>query len=110
MMLLEEENLTQRKLLQSILLKGILKTWKGYAIKYPENVSHLVIANSFHSFLMWQENCDNSNHEIKTNYPEVWEELMEGRLQGAVSSDSIHYEIYGRAPYGFLFAYNPENC
>jgi len=58
---------------------------------------------------MWQENCDNSNHEIKTNYPEVWEELMEVREQGAVSSDKIHYEIYDRVPYGFLYAYNPEN-
>jgi len=82
---------------------------QGYAIKYPENVSHLIIANSFHSYLMWQENCDNSNHEIKTNYPEVWEELMEVREQGAVSSDKIHYEIYDRVPYGFLYAYNPEN-
>ena len=50
---------------------------QGYAIKYPQNVSHLILANSFHSFLMWQENCDNSNHEIKTNYPEVWKDLME---------------------------------
>ena len=81
---------------------------QGYAIKYPENVSHLIIANSFHSYLMWQENCDNSNHEIKTNYPEVWEELMKVREQGAVSSDKVHYEIYGRVPYGFLYAYNPE--
>jgi len=82
---------------------------QGYAIKYPDNVSHLIIANSFHSYLMWQENCDNSNHEIKTNYPEVWEELMEVRMQGAVSSDPIHYEIYDKVPYGFLYAYNPEN-
>ncbi|MGB5529492.1 MAG: alpha/beta hydrolase [Ignavibacteriaceae bacterium] len=82
---------------------------QGYAIKYPGNVSHLIIANSFHSYLMWQENCDNSNHEIKTNYPEVWEELMKAREQGAVSSDPVHYEIYGRVPYGFLYAYNPEN-
>ena len=82
---------------------------QGYAIKYPENVSHLVIANSFHSYLMWQENCDNSNHEIKTNYPKVWEELMKVREQGAVSSDKIHQEIYGRVPYGFLYGYNPEN-
>lgn len=81
---------------------------QGYAIKYPENVSHLIVANSFHSYLMWQENCDNSNHEIKTNYPEVWEDLMKVREQGAVSSDKVHYEIYGRVPYGFLYAYNPE--
>jgi proline iminopeptidase len=82
---------------------------QGYAIKYPENVSHLILANTFYSYLMWQENCDNSNHEIEENYPEVWEELMKVRMQGAVSSDPIHYEIYGRVPYGFLYAYNPEN-
>ena len=82
---------------------------QGYAIKYSQNVSHLIIANSFHSYLMWQENCDNSNHEIKTNYPEIWEELMEIRMQGFVSCDPEHYEIYDRVPYGFLYAYNPEN-
>jgi proline iminopeptidase len=82
---------------------------QGYAIKYPENVSHLILANTFHSYLMWQENCDNSNYEIKENYPEIWEELMKIREQGAVSSDPIHQEIYGRVPYGFLYAYNPEN-
>lgn len=82
---------------------------QGYAIKYPEHVSHLILANTFHSYLMWQENDDNSNHEIKTNYPEVWEDLMKVREQGAVSSDQIHQEIYSRVPYGFLYAYNPEN-
>ncbi len=133
MMLSEEGSLILLKLLLSILWKETLKTWKvcakrwaliklnilghsyggvvaqGYAIKYPENVSHLIIANSFHSYLMWQKNCDNSNHEIKTNYPEVWEKLMKVREQGSVSSDPVHYEIYGRVPYGFLYAYNPEN-
>jgi proline iminopeptidase len=82
---------------------------QGYAIKYPENVSHLILANSFHSYLMWQENCDNSNREIKTNYPEVWDELMKEREQGVISSDQIHQEIYSKVPYGFLYAYNPEN-
>jgi len=82
---------------------------QGYAIEYPEHVSHLILANTFHSYLMWQENDDNSNHEIKTNYPEVWKDLMKVREQGVVSSDSIHQEIYSRVPYGFLYAYNPEN-
>lgn len=82
---------------------------QAYAIKYPNNVSHLILANTFHSFLMWQENCDNSNREIKTNYPEVWNDLMKVREMGAVSSDQIHQEIYSRVPYGFLYSYNPEN-
>jgi proline iminopeptidase len=81
---------------------------QGYAIKYPGNVSHLILANTFHSYVMWQENDDNSNHEIKTNYPEVWADLMKIREQGAVSSDALHQEIYGKVPYGFLYAYNPD--
>ncbi len=80
---------------------------QGYAVKYGEHLSHLIIANGFHSFIMWQENDDNSNHEIKTNYPEVWTALMAIREKGAVSSDDAHQDIYGRVPYGFLYAYNP---
>ncbi len=82
---------------------------QGYALKYPSHVSHLILANTFHSFIMWQENDDNSNHEIKTNYPEVWDSLMKIREAGAVSSDEKHQEIYGKVPYGFLYAYNPNN-
>jgi len=81
---------------------------QGYAVKYPERVKHLILANSFHSYLMWQENDDNSNHEIRTNYPEVWDTLMKIRERGAISSDVAHQEIYGRVPYGFLYAYNPD--
>lgn len=82
---------------------------QGYATKYSDNVSHLILANGFHSYVMWQENDNNSNHEIKENYPEVWEELMKHREQGGISSDSIHQKIYGKVPYGFLYAYNPNN-
>jgi proline iminopeptidase len=81
---------------------------QGYALKYPEHLSHLLLANTFHSFIMWQENDDNSNREIRVNYPEVWEELMKIREQGAISSDEKHQEIYGKVPYGFLYAYNPD--
>jgi len=82
---------------------------QGYALKYPTRVSHLILANTFHSFIMWQENDDNSNHEIKTNYPEVWDSLMKVREAGAISSDEKHKALYGKVPYGFLYAYNPDN-
>lgn len=81
---------------------------QGYGLKYPAHLSHLILADTFHSFVMWQENDDNSNREIKTNYPEIWEQLMKVREQGAVSSDQIHQDIYGKVPYGFLYAYNPS--
>ncbi|HEX4850884.1 MAG TPA: alpha/beta fold hydrolase, partial [Puia sp.] len=82
---------------------------QGYAVKYPQHLKHLILANTFHSFVMWQKNDDNSNHEIKTNYPEVWDSLMAMRERGVVSSDPIHQRIYSRVPYGFLYAYNPDN-
>ena len=81
---------------------------QGYALKYPSHVSKLILVSTLHSFVMWQENDDNSNHEIRENYPEVWDTLMTLRNQGFVSSDSIHQEIYSRVPYGFLYAYNPD--
>lgn len=82
---------------------------QGYAVKYPQHLKHLVLANTFHSFVMWQKNDDNSNHEIKTNYPEVWDSLMAIREKGYVSSDPIHQRLYGSVPYGFLYAYNPDH-
>ena len=82
---------------------------QGYAIQYPENLDHLILSAPFHSTSMWQENDDNYNREIKTNYPEVWDTLTVIRNQGYKSSDSLHQAIYGRVPYGFLYAYNPDN-
>lgn len=82
---------------------------QAYAIQYPDQVSHLILSAPFHSYLMWQANDDNYNREIQINYPEVWDTLMIVRNQGYVSSDPIHQEIYGRIPYGFLYAYNPGN-
>ncbi|HRH03644.1 MAG TPA: alpha/beta fold hydrolase [Bacteroidia bacterium] len=79
-----------------------------YALRYPQNVKHLIIANGFFSGEMWQENDDNSNHEIRENYPEVWERLMQVRAEGAHSSHPLHQQIYGEVPYGFLYAYNPD--
>ena len=81
---------------------------QGYAIKYPGHLSHVILADTFHSFVMWQENDDSSNREIKNSYPEVWDDLMKIRNEGAISSDAIHQEIYSKVPYGFLYAYNPD--
>jgi proline iminopeptidase len=82
---------------------------QGYALKYGQNLSHLILSAPFHSSVMWQENDDNYNREIKVNYPEVWDTLMIIRKQGYQSSDSLHQAVYGRVPYGFFYAYNPDN-
>jgi proline iminopeptidase len=82
---------------------------QGYALQYGQNVSRLILSAPFHSNAMWQENDDNYNKEIRTSYPEVWDTLMVIRKQGYQSADSLHQAIYGRVPYGFFYAYNPEN-
>ena len=82
---------------------------QGYALRYPAHVKKLILASTFHSYVMWQENDDNSNQEIKENYPEIWDTLTKLRRQGLISSDSLHQLIYGKVPYGFLYGYNPEN-
>lgn len=81
---------------------------QAFALQYPDQVGHLLLSAPFHSYLMWQANDDNYNREIQVNYPEVWDTLMVLRNQGYVSSDPIHQEVYGRIPYGFLYAYNPD--
>lgn len=80
---------------------------QGYAVQYGSHVSHLILSSPFHSFIAWQENDDNYNREVKSNYPEVWDTLMLLRKQGYISSDSLHQLVYGRVPYGFAYAYNP---
>lgn len=79
-----------------------------YALKYQKQVKHLIIADGFFSGKMWQENDDNSNHEISENYPEVWDSLMKMRAHGMISSTPECADLYGTVPYGFLYAFNPE--
>ena len=81
---------------------------QGYAIKYPQHVSRLILSSPFHSNVMWQENCDNCNRQIRISYPEVWDSLLLVRKQGFRSIDSIHRAVYSRVPSWFLYGYNPE--
>lgn len=82
---------------------------QGFALKYPSSLKHLILVSPFHSHVMWQENDDNCNREIRTQYPEIWDSLMIIRKQGLVSSDPLHLALYGRIPYTFLYACSPEN-
>jgi proline iminopeptidase len=82
---------------------------QAYALKYPQHVSHLILANTFHSYLMWQENNNNYNREMSVGYPEVWAELMALREKGFVSKDKEHQDVYGKMPYAYIYSYNPTN-
>jgi proline iminopeptidase len=81
-----------------------------YAIKYGENLTHLIIADGFFNGKMWQENDDNSNRIYAENMPEVWDSLMVLRAKGLRSSDKAHFEVYFNLRSGLLYSYNPENA
>ena len=50
---------------------------QAYSLQYPKSVNKLILSNTFYSGEMWQENDDNSNNEIRNQYPEVWAKLNE---------------------------------
>ena len=82
---------------------------QAYALKYPNSVDKLILSNTFYDGEMWQENDDNSNYEIKNQYPEVWAELMKLRDQGMVSSSPECQRLYGQIPAGLLYYYDGAN-
>jgi proline iminopeptidase len=84
---------------------------QAYALKYPASLSHLVLANTFHSAEMWQKgNNDNWNHELQNQFPDLWDELQQLRAGGGVSCDSAYQAIEGRMPASLVYFYDPSNA
>lgn len=81
---------------------------QAYAIEYPNSVDKLIISNSFYSGEMWQANDDNSNYEMRNQYPELWEKLMKVREEGYNSSSPQHQAAYA-IPSGLLYFYDASN-
>jgi len=83
---------------------------QAYAIKYPQSVKRLILSSTLYDAEMWQANDDNSNYEIKNQYPDVWEKLMKLRAQGVHSSAKEHQDLYGLIPQGLLYFYDASNA
>ena len=58
---------------------------QAYALKYPQAVKRLVLANTLHSPAMWQANHENINAELERQFPEVWAQVLALRAQGQLS-------------------------
>ena len=81
---------------------------QGYALRYPQSLSKLILANTCHSAEMWQKGSnDNWNNEIQNQYPEVWAELQQLRAKGGVSCDPTYQKVQGRVPLCLLYFYDP---
>jgi proline iminopeptidase len=83
---------------------------QAYALKYPDSVKRLILANTLFSAEMWQAGNDNCNYEIRNQCPELWEKLQELRAQGLRSSAKEHQEIYYKVPIGLSFFYDASNA
>jgi len=79
---------------------------QAYAIKYPKQVSRMVLINGFHSGEMWQANCDSYNHYAKTHFPEKWAQVDSMRALGYVSSDPAFSKLYGSFPVKYIYYHN----
>lgn len=79
---------------------------QGYAVKYPDNVEHMVLINGFHSGAMWQANCDSYNHYAKTHFPEKWAKVDSLRNLGYVSTDKELMDVYYAFPTKYIYYHN----
>jgi proline iminopeptidase len=82
---------------------------QAYALKYPDSVAKLILADTLYDAEMWQANDDNSNYEFKNQYPEKWEKLMALRKQGHKSSSPEHIKAYDLSS-ELLFFYDASNA
>lgn len=80
-----------------------------YAVKYPNSVKRLVLANTFPSGDTFQSLQDNFNEEVRNQLPEIWAKVEQIRAKGFLSSSKEHQEVYSIPP-TFSYFYNPDNA
>ena len=83
---------------------------QAYALKYPQSVKRLLLADSFHSGKMWQANNDSVNYEIRNQYPELWEDLQRVRKKGFRSSSAEQLDIYRKIPAGLFYFHDASKA
>jgi proline iminopeptidase len=83
---------------------------QAYALKYPQSVRRLLLADTFHGGKMWQANDDSVNYEIRNQYPELWEDLQRVRKQGFRSSSAEQLDVYRRIPAGLFYFHDASKA
>ena len=82
---------------------------QAYALRHPERVAKLILANTLHSPDMWQRNHENINRELANQFPEIWEKIEALRAQGHRSTDPEIQELY-RVHAPLVRFYDPANA
>jgi proline iminopeptidase len=83
---------------------------QAYAIKFPQAVERLILADAFYSGAMWQANNDSCNYEIRNQYPEVWQELQQLRAKGLRTSAPEYQKAYYAVPLGLFYFHDASKA
>jgi proline iminopeptidase len=78
---------------------------QAYALRYPESVRRLVLADTSWGGAMSQAHRDNALSELRDQYPETYERVLRVHAQG-FHTCSKKYRDADDAPPGFLLFYN----
>src|SRR5579864_1657476 len=68
---------------------------QGYALKYPESVSKLIVSNIFTCGDDFQASDDHVNSELQQFFPELWETISQLRSRGSKSSSPEMQQLTG---------------
>lgn len=76
---------------------------QAYALKYPNAIAKLILADTFYDGEMWQVgNNDHTNSEIQSQFPEIWEKVQQLRAMGLHSGAEQHQKAYD-IPAGLMY-------
>lgn len=86
---------------------------QGYALKYPDSVSKLIVSNIFTSGEDFQASDDHVNDEIRQFFPELWAQITPLRARGLFSSSPEMQQVAGAYFLPMLemfYFYNPQDA
>jgi proline iminopeptidase len=81
---------------------------QAYALQFPDSLRRLILIDTLFSSEMWQANNDNSNAEMRNQFPETWEKIQQVRAQG-FNTCSKEYQNANDVSPAFLMFYNASN-
>jgi proline iminopeptidase len=81
---------------------------QAYALRFPDSLRRLILVDTLFSSEMWQANNDNSNAELRNQFPETWEKIQQVRAQGFNTCSKKYQDANDVSP-AFLMFYNASN-
>jgi proline iminopeptidase len=81
---------------------------QAYALRFPDSLRRLILVDTLFSSEMWQANNDNSNAELRNQFPETWEKIQQVRAQGFNTCSKQYQDANDVSP-AFLMFYNASN-